>query len=248
MMHFKFLRKKIFNPKKIYVDDVFLVSYPKSGNTWLRFMLAYCLHDIESESVDFHNIQTLIPDIYVGWPTNKKTRPRIMKSHEPYTPRYPRVIYLYRDGRDVIVSYYYHSIQRNQFDGTLYEFITEFNSAFGSWGGHVRGWLDREDITNTYGLSYEHLKENPFVELSNLLNFIGVKVSTARIKSAIRLSSFDNMRSIEKNKGLPSYLNANNQDFVRKGNVGGWKTELDIKALDSFMEQASDTLFWLGYK
>ncbi len=39
--------------KNIYADDIFLVSYPKSGNTWLRYIVAYILHpDKDQISLD----------------------------------------------------------------------------------------------------------------------------------------------------------------------------------------------------
>ena len=124
--HFK---NKIFKTGRvIYGDDIFLVSYPKSGNTWLRFLLAYCLFDIEPGRVNFHNIENFIPDMYVNWPNRNLARPRIIKSHEKFTKNYPRVIYLYRDGRDVMVSYYYHSrLGRYRFLG-IYE--VEYHRCF----------------------------------------------------------------------------------------------------------------------
>ena len=92
---------------KVYPDDVFIVSYPRSGNTWMRFLVGELVFQKE---IDFHNLRELIPDIYIYGCTHSflesLNRPRYIKSHEPYDPRYPKVIYLVRDPRDVAISYY----------------------------------------------------------------------------------------------------------------------------------------------
>src|SRR5207253_5494584 len=91
----------------IYPDDVFLVSYPRSGNTWTRFLIGNLLSI--NEPVNFANIESKIPEIYNN--PNRKLRrlprPRIIKSHEVFDPRYKKVIYIVRDPRDVAVSYYH---------------------------------------------------------------------------------------------------------------------------------------------
>src|ERR1700679_2893267 len=93
----------------IFDDDVFLVSFPKSGNTWTRFLVANLV--FPEQRADFGNIHDLVPD--PGATTKRRLhnmpRPRIIKSHECFDPRYPRVIYIVRDPRDVAVSqYHYH--------------------------------------------------------------------------------------------------------------------------------------------
>src|SRR5438132_14130834 len=91
----------------VYPDDTFVVSYPKSGNTWTRFLIANLVYP-EKRS-DFSNINLVIPDPEA---LSKRTlaklpRPRILKSHEYFDPRYKRIVYIVRDPRDVVLSQYY---------------------------------------------------------------------------------------------------------------------------------------------
>ncbi len=95
-MDFKFLKhlfKARGNTKKFNIksSDIFLVSYPKSGNTWLRFLLG---NYISTDIVDFTKSSLVIPDIDANPEQINllKTTPRFIKSHFTYTADYPNVI------------------------------------------------------------------------------------------------------------------------------------------------------------
>src|SRR5437016_1515062 len=131
----------------ILPDDVFLVSFPKSGNTWTRFLLANLVYP--EQPATFANIHRLIPDPSA---TSKKDfdrlrRPRIIKSHECFDPRYPRVIYIVRDPRDVAVSQYHYHRKLKKIDDeyAIEKFVTRFLAGetcpHGSWGQNVATWL-----------------------------------------------------------------------------------------------------------
>src|ERR1017187_7417206 len=88
----------------IFPDDVFLTSYPRSGNTWTRFLVGNLIY--QDLGVSFLNVERLVPDMYktADWVMRRLPRPRVLKSHECFDPRYPKVIYIVRDPRDVAVS------------------------------------------------------------------------------------------------------------------------------------------------
>ena len=94
-------------------DDVVIVSYPRSGSTWLRFIFAHLIRDRvsdQSTNVDFLFVQRFIPAISAaiqqkGVDYEALPFPRIMRTHSLYIKEIPKVIYLMRDGRDVLVSY-----------------------------------------------------------------------------------------------------------------------------------------------
>jgi hypothetical protein len=87
-------------------DDTFIVSYPRSGNTWTRFLVANLLHP--AEPATFANIERWVPDTEAQSSRYMRSipSPRTIKSHSYFDPRYPRVIYVVRDPRDVVLSYY----------------------------------------------------------------------------------------------------------------------------------------------
>src|SRR5271169_1782765 len=106
----KYLAKQDPPRRRLIVDkdDTFLVSYPKSGNTWVRMLIANFLSP--DKPADFRDMNRLVPD--PGAQTKrhfaKMPRPRVIKSHSVFDPRFPRVIYIVRDPRDVVISEYHY--------------------------------------------------------------------------------------------------------------------------------------------
>src|SRR5579859_8166001 len=96
----------------VYADDTFLVSFPRSGNTWTRFLVCNLVNP--DSPVDFAHLESRIPEIYDTTDRDLRafTRPRIIKSHECFDPRYRKIIYIVRDPRDVVISYYEFQLKR----------------------------------------------------------------------------------------------------------------------------------------
>src|SRR5215475_9391593 len=87
----------------VYPDDTFLVSYPRSGNTWTRFLIANLRYP--NRQVSFTTLDEFIPDACSQTKASLKRsqRPRLIKTHEYFDPRYKKVIYIVRDPRDVVL-------------------------------------------------------------------------------------------------------------------------------------------------
>ena len=96
----------------VYPDDTFLVSFPRSGNTWTRFLVCNLINP--DDPVNFAQLESRIPEIYDVTDRNLRAfpRPRIIKSHECFDPRYKKIIYIVRDPRDVLISYYEFQLKR----------------------------------------------------------------------------------------------------------------------------------------
>jgi hypothetical protein len=242
---------------KVFPDDVFIVSYPKSGNTWTRFLVGNMLH--QSGPVDFSNIEEKIPDIYVN--SNSALldvqRPRTLKSHECFDPRYRKVVYIVRDPRDVAVSYYHHLIKVGKVaDGLpMSEFVGRFLDGeldrYGSWYENVASWLyTRGDDKRFLMLRYEDILDHTLRELRRLADFLEVSIGDDGINRAIELSSKDNMRKLERKQ---SHLWATtrgtmaDKPFVRVGQYGGWKTDLPAPCARMIEEKWGCLLTALDY-
>ena len=237
-------------------DDIFLVSYPKSGNTWLRFLIANLKG---AGNVDFSNIEELVPDIYRH--TNEKLmkfpRPRVLKSHEYLDLRYPKVIYLVRDPRDVVLSYFHHvkkflRVERQQTEDEFVEsFIAGRLDGYGTWGQHVGAWrLAKRGEAEFLMIRYEDLQTDPKAELTKIAAHVGINSDREMILSCLRLCDFDRMKEMELDHGKrwqPLAKTCESMPFVRKGRSGGWREELKPDLARRIESAWGDLMSDLGY-
>jgi len=220
----------------ILPDDIFLVSFPKSGNTWTRFLLANLR--FPGEPATWANIDRLVPDPRgtAKRDFDRMPRPRIIKSHECFDPRYPRVIYIVRDPRDVAVSqYHYHrKLMRIEDDSPIENFVTRFLAGetcpHGSWGQNVVSWLATSEKDPRFLLlRYEDMIADTARELTKIAAFLGIASNPEQIAQAVERSSVDHMRQLEKTQTDENGLikgSRKDLSFIRSAGSGGWRSEL----------------------
>lgn len=242
---------------EVFPDDVFIVSFPKSGNTWTRFLIANLLHP--EEPATFGNIDRLVPESE-GLTRNelkRMSRPRIMKSHQYFDPRFRKVIYIVRDPRDVAVSqfHFYRKRRRITDDYPIQQFVTRFvagdTSDYGSWGDNVVSWLaTRQNSPNFLLLRYEDMVANTLESMMQVATFLGVKATPDLLAQAIQRSSVEEMRKLESKNATASVTRNSRQDipFVRTAGAGGWKKSLPESSVLELETAWEPLMKWLGYE
>lgn len=235
-------------PYPIYPDDVFFVSYPRSGSSWLRRLIATALNP-QSFDEAYKNINALIPDMYVVGPRLAQySRPRMIKSHELYEPLYPTVVYLYRDARDVAVSYYNFYRTIKQYGGTLDEFLRLFVNGdvdFGKWDNHVRSWLIHEHPRRLLTVAYEGLHQSTGETVSRVMEFLGHSTSNEAIQKAVEQCTFN--RHQEHVKRFSPYYSAGYRGGVG-GQIGRWREILSNQQATMLWNVMAESLDRLGYQ
>ena len=246
----------------VYDDDVFIVSYPRSGNTWLRFLIGNLVY--RHSPVTFANLESRIPEIYL-FPDHvlrRLPRPRILKSHECFDPHYKRVVYIVRDPRDVAVSYYHYAIKRNRIPENypIEQFVPRFlNAEFdrewqwaASWGDHVTSWLSlRQGREGFLLLRYEDVLNDTAQALSRMATFLQLEPAEDRLARAVQFSSRDRMRELEKSEGRNWKLTkATRQDkpFIRTACSGVWRRELPSSSVAQVECAFASVMKILGYE
>jgi hypothetical protein len=249
----------------VFPDDIFLVSYPRSGNTWARFLLGNLIN--QNDPVTFSNIESRIPEIYFNRDRvlQQLPRPRMLKSHECFQPHYPRVIYIVRDPRDVVVSFYHHNVKARNIpdDYPMASFVprfiaAEFDRRFGSWRDNVMSWAAvREGNPGFLMLRYEDLKRDTASALANVVAFLNrcsfrkIDSNLEALQRTIELSSPEKMRALEKEEAGRWVLTKgtrSDKPFVRSATSGGWKSQLAPESVEAIESAWGGLMLSLGYE
>ncbi|MGD0757333.1 MAG: sulfotransferase domain-containing protein [Candidatus Sulfotelmatobacter sp.] len=243
----------------VYPDDTFLVSFPRSGNTWTRFLVCNLINP--DDPVNFAQLESRIPEIYDVTDRNLRAfpRPRIIKSHECFDPRYKKIVYIVRDPRDVLISYYEFQLKRRVISEelSLEEFVPRFMESeiepkTGSWRDHVVSWTaTRGGQKNFLLLRYEDMLADTQKESAKIASFLGLDSSPERIARAVALSSADRMRKLEKEQSRQwkeTKKTRQDKPFVRKAASGGWKTILSEKSVAQIESAWGGVMRSAGYK
>jgi hypothetical protein len=244
----------------VYPDDTFVVSYPRSGNTWTRFLIANLVHP--DYDVSFTNIEKLIPD--TSSQSNRALkgtpRPRIIKTHEYFDHRYRKVIYIVRDPRDVALSYYDFQRKYRQIkDGyPLERYVDDFvtgkliSASWGTWGENVATWIfTRGKRPEFLLLRYEDMMQDTGRELGRIAEFLAIDPAPERLQQAIERSSADRMRELEKlesDKWVATKNRRKDIPFVRVAKSGGWKTALPDSCVHQIEAAWGDLMSTLAYE
>jgi Sulfotransferase domain len=242
---------------KTWPDDVFLVSYPKSGNTWLRFLVANLIQT--DPPVGLVGADLLIP---AADGQSKKyfaemARPRIIKSHYAFQETYKRVIYVVRDPRDVVMSQYHYQIKRGvlQAGAPVEVFVERFLKGevcpYASWFENVSSWLaTRSHDPEFLLLRYEDMQADILKQTLRITGFIGMEPDPDRLATAIERSSAKRMRELEKQEGNKwGSTKGTRQDmfFVRSATSGEGRATLPPMCLEQIEGAWGPLMSSLGY-
>jgi hypothetical protein len=234
-----------------------LAAYPKSGSTWVRFVLAGAL---SGQDMNFDVIRTVSPPVgnHRKGPNVVNGRGRLVKSHElpifvPPRSRHPRVICLVRDGRDVAVSRFHH-LRRwegipDDFDA-YFQRLLDGTVRYGSWQDHVRRWMDyvAQAPAPAAIVRYEDLLERPVQTLLDVNARCRLGLDEQALADALSANTPERMRSKEaSSRLLDSRGSAPATPFVRSAKAGGWREELSAESCVRFEAAAARELVDLGY-
>lgn len=232
--------------KPLQAADAFLVSVPKSGRTWLRFLLRHYLCELAG-----------VPFAIDPAPEEPRTIPRLVCSHDLWehltTPRrkhrllgrylIPRrarrekkIVLAVRDLRDVMVSLHLQLTRRGfrsgaSYTGELSEMIRDGRFGAMRTAEIINAWLDEwRDTGRLHVWSYEECRKDPMSSMRDVLAFLGLPdVEEDLLERAIEFSSFDSMKSMEESNAFDRKLlrpgdPSDPESFkVRRGKIGGYE-------------------------
>jgi hypothetical protein len=250
------LRKLLLFYRHIWLNDRYnvIASYPKSGNTWIRFILASL---ITGEEATFDNVCQIVPEIErfrsaeFSLPDGKK----FIKTHEMWRPAYKKSLYIIRDGRDVSISYYYFQKSLGRFEGTFSEFLKLFIEGrvdgYGGWSGNVRSWVRQceRDPESVCVIKYEDMLSKPIETVRGVVDFFSINASESEIEWAIEGNKASKMKNKEgSSENLANKLGERQLSFVRKAVTNQWKDVFSTEDIELFNQELGELNRQLGYK
>jgi hypothetical protein len=231
--------------------DLLVVSYTKSGRTWLRVLLSnmlarcYGLDDKELLNGDnLHRMDARAPKVFFAADT-RLPYPELGPARVTVQP-HQRVLFLVRDPRDVAVSFHFHikhranqrELRRKRISPAVREFDLDRFVVDPSFGimrviGYLNRWVEqRAALPHAEVLRYEDLRADTAKELARVATFIGLDVDPPLINAVVDFADFESLKKKERdgyfNSDRLGLRKADNEASgkVRQGEVGGYRARL----------------------
>jgi hypothetical protein len=208
-------------------DDIFLVTYPKSGTTLMQMMLYQMTTRGE---MDFPHINSVVPwfeslNNFPSWQAlDNAPSPRVFKTHLFYerVPGGAKLIYMARDPRDVAVSAYHHQRTVMRRSGEMEAFVDSFladRMSFGSWFRHIESWWPHRNDPNVLFLRYEDAIADLEGTVRRVSRFCDIPLDEADLPRIVERCGFEFMKRYNA-KFDPRMLTAELGQFIRRGEAG----------------------------
>lgn len=250
-------------------EDVFIVTYPKSGTTWMQEIVPLIV-----SGGDLTPVITIPNWQRVPWLEHTHSKglledrpsPRLITSHfqrrmlpKTFDKAKAKVIYMVRNPKDALVSYFYYHNIASFLDnpGSFDEFIDKFlegKVCYGSWFDHIKSWWPEKDKENFLVLTYEEMQQDARNALAKIGEFLGKQLSNDMIDKIKNQTKFNNMKqnNMSNYSFVPSdIINHEKGNFLRKGVVGDWKnhfTEAQTEYFNSVFAERMKGLDFPYYK
>jgi alcohol sulfotransferase len=250
--------------RRLRQADAVVVTHTKSGRTWLLVMISYLFHLIygtpASEIIKFDNLHrrdARIPKLYFTRWAN------LLSPDDAAEPaplgRTTRFVFLFRDPRDVAVSYYFHLRKRSTpverahkaipdaaLTKPMFDFVVDDTVGLPHIVRLMNRWIEQIDgLERAILVRYEDLRVAPVAELGRVMAFLGAPCSPDELEQAVAFASFENLKDKETTRffGSERLRPTNSADpdafKVRRGKVGGYRDYFDaaeLSVIDGIVE------------
>lgn len=257
------------NEFKVLDDDIFNVTYPKSGTNWMIEILSLIKHNGDAticQSIPSFERAPWQETVEFQEQEEKLTQPRIISSHLPhhlfaksFFKSKAKIIYTMRNPKDIIVSLFHFTkilyiFKESENFQQLIEDFVKGNALFGSWFDHVKGWMEMKDDSRFFFIAYEELLKDPRGSVVKLCKFLGKQLDDAQIDSVVKHSSFSSMKENKMSNWTQltsDILDHTKGSFLRKGVSGDWKNHFTVAQSEYFdkiyqekMKDLNMSFFW----
>ena len=250
------LREKMI----IRPDDVFIVTYPKCGTTWMQQIVKLIVNNGVENGVE---VDVCIPwiELMMLDEVESMPSPRFFKAHLPYqlmpgggnpANTIGKYIYVIRNPKDTAVSAFY---QRKKMDPphlcvsweSYFEKYATGTVACGSFHSHILGWWTHRDSKNIVIVTFEQMKRDLPAVIGQVAAFLGYTLTDEVIRKIAEQTTFDCMKNnVVANKEYINPFTFGAESFMRKGVIGDWKNLFTKEQSDRIDAIVADKLGGAG--
>ena len=249
----------VWNEFKFRDDDIVIATYAKSGTTWVQQIVSQLMFN-GAEGIDVAEmspwLDLRIPPKEIKLPAvEAQTHRRFLKTHLPVDAlvfsHKAKYIYIARDGRDVVWSFYNHHANAND---AWYEALNDTpgrvgppierptddivqyfrdwldNDGYPMWPfwENVRTWWEIRHMPNVHVIHFEALKRDMPKEIRGIADFLDIEIDDSRWDAILKHCSFDYMKA-NASKSVPLggiFWDGGAETFIHKGVNGRWRDVL----------------------
>lgn len=210
---------------EIRSDDIWIVGFPKTGTTWIHNIVLRLANNLNLSVPSIKSSENMLElplfgdkqdaneylskflkdgenafDEYKNMPS-----PRILRTHFPafllphnFWTIKPKTIYIARNPKDAIVSYYY--MMRNDWAQyresieKMCEAFMENELPFTPFFDHIFSYWQLRHFDNVLFLTYEDLLSDVFGGVKKISEFLGYSYSDQQLTPLTDYVSFDNLK------------------------------------------------------
>lgn len=265
----------VWNDFRFRDDDIVIATYGKAGTTWTQQIVGQLIF-AGAEGVPIHELSPWLDlrvppkEVKLAALEAQKHR-RFIKTHLPvdalvFNPA-AKYIYVGRDGRDVVWSFFNHHSKANamwyqvvndtpgrvgppiappQGDVVSYfrEWLEKDGYPFWSMWENVRSWWAVRDLPNVLLLHYTDLKRDPEGRIRRIARFLEIELDEAVWPRVLEHCSFDYMKrhADEVSPLGGAVFEGGGQSFINKGTNGRWSGLLSAQDCAAYEARARDEL------
>jgi hypothetical protein len=251
--------KKHFLQESSKNNAIILASFPKSGNTFMRFVFAniIALTELDKSTINFQKLDEIMPstqfeeDLYNDW--KFKSIPCVLKTHALHRKIFSafRCLFLYRDPLDTMVSNYFYwsnrtgappalnsANEKKRMHSTIFQGSPSdyLRKNLEHWCQHYNSWINHCSLI----CNYELLMTHPEVEFKKILEHFDIQVESSILKEAIAKSNIKEVKKLESKIGKSDKMAQLKIPFARSGKSEQWRdlfSKEDINFACKVLEQ-----------
>ncbi|MBI1393560.1 MAG: sulfotransferase domain-containing protein [Alphaproteobacteria bacterium] len=270
-LHSHHFDSTIWNDFQFRDDDIIISTYAKSGTTWMQQIIGQLIHggDPDLEVAEMSPwLDLRLPPKEVKLPVvEAQTHRRFLKTHLPvdalvFSPK-AKYVYIGRDGRDVLWSFYNHHANANEafYDALnntpgrvgppiepppddIHQYYRDWFDGdgypFWSFWENARTWWAIRDLPNVHFVHFANLKADMPGEMRKVAAFLDIPIDEARWDRIVEYCTFDWMKA-NASKAAPLggvMWQGGAATFINKGENARWRDVLTPEEVAEFDARA----------